>query len=194
MSVEKITEKILADARAEAQRMVEQARAQALEIEEKGERQAQTEAGRILEQAKADARELLARRSAILDLELRKNILASKRTVLQDTYERAKKSVLGNPETYAGLMYQMMLECAEAEDGTVLAADAWAVEETVKAVRGELARRGIARTIGIEEGHREIRDGFIYRLGRMDVNCTLDALFRGIRDCTETEVSGILFE
>jgi len=196
MPVEKITEKILADARAEAERIIEQARAEAAEICEKSEEKISGEVEHILEQARSDARDVIARRRAILDLELRKNMLASKRAVLEETYEQAKRNILKNPDSYRQFLYNMLLECARMGDGTLLvsASDGSMItQKMLEDVLREMALLGLTRNIELEKGHEEIANGFIYRLSQMDINCSMGAVFRRVQDQTEAGVSKILF-
>ncbi len=77
--IEKITERILADAREQAEANRAEAAGKAKEILAAGDALAEKKRQAILDQAKAEEIELHKRRQAVCDLEMRKDTLQAKR-------------------------------------------------------------------------------------------------------------------
>lgn len=195
--IEKITEKILADANTEAAQIIADAEAKASEIAKKGEAAADKKAAQIIAAAQAEAVEIKKRRQSVCDLELRKNILTAKRSVIELAYDKAYELVSNaDKEEYQAIMLSMLVECAENGNGVIAVADADKdrIDKTLadKAV-AELAAKGIERTIDVTDEKRAIKNGFVYITEGMEFNCSLESVLRQLRQDTETEVSKILF-
>lgn len=80
--VEKITERIVNDAREKAASTISAAEAKCADIIEKSKKRADKNVQSMVDGAKAEGRELIKRKEAVFSLELRKEVLSIKRQML----------------------------------------------------------------------------------------------------------------
>lgn len=110
--IEKITERIAADAQAEADQVLAQARAQADAIAADFDRKAEKEAQDILARGEKNAAERAERLESVARLEGRKQLLAAKQEMLAQAFDKALENMLAMPEEdYVNLLADL---CAKA--------------------------------------------------------------------------------
>ena len=85
-NIEKITERILADAQAQADELLAQAKQEAAQIEARCQAQAQAEYDRILRQGETDAAAQLQRLDSADEAQGRRAILTEKQDQLEQTF------------------------------------------------------------------------------------------------------------
>jgi len=197
MSVDAITKKIISDAQAEVQRIKaevakkvgkiqadEQQRVAAIEKE------AQEEAGRrSADRKKKDL--------ATAELDLRKAFLAQKQDLIQQVFDKALKRLVAlRGEQYRRFIAELLLRAVEVGDEQVIfsSSDSHKVgEEVLEEINARLAKEGKKGGLRLVKEDRDLQGGFILRRGKMEVNCSLQALFSTVREDLEPEVSEILF-
>jgi V/A-type H+-transporting ATPase subunit E len=197
MPVDKITEKILSDAQAEVRRIQAEIAKKAEKIQAGGreqvaaiEKEAQEEAGRRAEDRKR-------KDIATAELELRKALLAQKQKLIQQVFDEALKRLTNlRGQEYQRFIIELLLKVVEVGDEEVVfssSAGHEIGEKLLDEVNGRLAKEGRKGNIRIAKEDRDLQGGFILRRGKMEINCSLQALFKAVREELEPEVSRILF-
>ncbi|HOG00821.1 MAG TPA: V-type ATP synthase subunit E [Clostridia bacterium] len=192
--LEKIVAAIRQEAQAEANAIVEQAKAEAARI-------------RAGEQARSDAlcaeiEASAAQRSADIErasvsaagLARRRRLLEAKQEILAQTMEHALDRLHALPEQeYFSLLVKMAAGCAEPAEGELILCD-----RDLRRCPEEFTRRldqalpeGAKLLLSRET--RPIDGGFILRYGDIEHNCSFRAIFDARREELTDRVRGILF-
>lgn len=113
--IEKITQRILEDARREAEDIAAQARQKADEITRQYARQAEQEAQAILNRGEKAAAERLERLESAAGMERSKMLLAAKQQVLAEAFEKALNDLCSLPEQdYIALLAALAVKAAHS--------------------------------------------------------------------------------
>ncbi|WP_458863256.1 V-type ATP synthase subunit E [Acidaminobacterium chupaoyuni] len=190
--IEKIADKILADADEKAIDILKAARASAEETTGRAEEQARES----LEQAKAS---LAARREEILQrgrrtaaLESKKRVLAAKQQVIDSAYAKALDQLLHlKTPDYIMLLTKLCCAAVEQNGGGELMLNEKDQEAAPEILRLVKAQTGKQLTLAKETA--EIPGGFILRQGAVEINCALDVMMRLLEGGTAHEVAALLF-
>jgi V/A-type H+-transporting ATPase subunit E len=195
MAFEDIVKKINEDARAEAESLLSLARAESDAILEKAKKQAEEMRADLTQKSKERAKRRGARIETIAGLELRKDTLKEKKSLIEDSFERAQKEIEDLPtEKYLGFLKPIILSAVES-----------GVEKIIPSPKHRnmftadfLAE--LNNELGPQKGHLRLSDesgdfagGFILRDGKKDTNLTLESLIKSQRDSLEPQIAGILF-
>lgn len=198
--VDKIIQKITEDAKAQSAENLEIAQAKADSLLQAGQEQAKAKKAAAMAAAKEEGQDLIKRQEAVSDLELRKQVLAMKREMLDQVFARAKEEIqeIGE-EDYQRLMTRLLVECAKAQaDGaiTISKRDKGLLgkPDYVKEAEKQLAAEGLETKIKVDGTDESISGGFLYHAGGMQMDCTLTAVVSQKREALETGVNQILFE
>jgi len=196
MEAQQVIEKILADAKAEAEKIAQQAKEkQAAEQAKLGEQLAeyrkQTEA--LTEKAAKDEKSHLL---AAARMEIAKEYLAEKRKILDEVFEQAREQLRNLPDAeYRNLMTQLMLEAVETGDEEVIVDGQEGRIDTsfIDQVNDKLTpgRKGNLR---LAEQRQDLAGGFILRRGKIKTNVSLRVLLDQTRKELEIELAKELFE
>ena len=120
MSLEKITERIIAEVRQEEKTLLAEAEAQAENILKRADQKVAEIRRQAEEKAAADARMLLERQTLAARLEGRKMDLATRQTLIAESIESAMEQLAALPdEDYAKLLAQMIGDSA-AKGGEIV--------------------------------------------------------------------------
>lgn len=113
--IEKITQRILEDARREAAQIADQAAQKAQEIRSQYDEQAQQETAAILSRGEKVAAERLERLESAAGLERRKMELAAKQQVLEEAFQKALDDLCQLPEPeYIALLAALAVKAARS--------------------------------------------------------------------------------
>jgi len=192
--IEKITARILEDAKCEADEIAAQAKQKANEVAERYAKQAQQEAQAILTRGEKAAAERLERLESAADMERRKMLLAAKQQVLAEAFEQALENLCSLPEQeYIDLLAGLAIKAAHSGKEQLIfsAADRARVgKQVVMAANERLGGRG---ALTLSEQTRNFRGGFVMSDGDVEVNCAFETLVRMQRETLEKEVADVLF-
>ncbi len=195
MAAENVIEKILADARAEAEKIKEQARereaAEQAKLDEQLSRfQEQTQA--LATKAAEDERSHIL---AAARMDIAKAYLAEKTKILQEVFEEARRRLESLPEQeYHDLMVRLMAEAADTGDEEVLVGrdETRINQDLVNRVNQQLAAGGKGHLkLSGEKAH--ITGGFILRRGRIKTNVSYDVLLDRARQDLVIQLAKELF-
>jgi len=191
MEAEKVTEKILAEANAEADKIKTQAEQKLADekakLDEKlAQFNEQTKA--LAEKAAEDEKShiLAATRMAIA-----KELLAEKRKILDEAFNRALNQLQKLPDDrYKKLITQLMLESAESGEQEVI------IDKTEKRIDQQLIDKVNERMGSDKKSHLKLSgqkqalgSGFILKRDKIKINFTFDVLLNNARKELEIDLA-----
>jgi V/A-type H+-transporting ATPase subunit E len=193
MSIEKITEQIIAEASREALQVQEKAARESQAVLEKAKQQAESIRKETLFQANLDAKLLKDRKVSVAELEARKLRLAAKQNAIGKSFDLALESLANKEEAE----YLKLLVSAIAKTGVT--GGELMLNQRDRALVGkkavELANAtGTAGQVSLSEDTIDAKGGFVLRKGSMEINSTLETMVNAIRESATPEVVEILFQ
>ena len=220
--IERITEKILADAQARADRTLADAQAECDGIRAESERRAGQIRERLTDDAQAKGADLVARAKAAAAMKKRNVLQAQEATLIDGVFDGAREWVLALPrekytELLVGLLSAALLEQAETEAKNLALygeeseqVEVFEVllnkkdrENCGKAVI-EAVKKRYAGSNRLPEGRVErlvlskdtlnADGGVVLRYGDVESNCTFETLFGQLHREKEAEVAHALLD
>lgn len=195
--IEKIREKIMQEAAAQAETHREKAEKQAAEIAEAGRQAAEEKKREILDRAEQEARETERRLLAAARLEAKKEKLLTQQKAVEQVFGQVLDKMGSMPgDRYVLLLAGLVMEAAQEEEGEIVlsASDRLRLGEDLMAQLAALTReQGKALRVGLSEDTADIRGGFILRLGDVEINHSFEAWLRTWREELEREAHTRLF-
>ena len=195
MEAEQVVEKILADAKAEAEKIIKQAQEkeaaeQAALDEQLDEHKKQTE---VLAQKAGRDEKLHILAAARMDIA--KQFLAEKRKILDEVFRQASQQLRDLPdEEYQKLITKLMLDAVETGDEEVI------VDKNEKRINQELINQvnkqlGSSRkgNLRLSDERQDIAGGFILKRGKIKTNVSINVLLEQARKELEIELAKELF-
>ena len=224
--IEKITAKIAQDAKAEIDALAAQTGEKLQELRDSAQAQARQEANEIVERGRSAAGERLERLSSAAQMERRKLELAAKQEVLGEAFDLALSKLCALPEKdYIDLLTKLALEASSSGKErlifsqkdrnkvgkqVVIAANEALVKERTPALPEEVTKSKVgafvdklvhstaaavtgAGMLTLAEETRDIQGGFIMVDGDVEINCAFETLVRLQREKLERKVADALF-
>ena len=201
--IEKITGQIDADVQKEIGAALDQARAQAKEIEARYESQAQTQGEALRRKGEQDA---ALRRERLVDvarLEARKTLLAAKQDLVGQAFDLALKKLLELPDQeYIALLAKLAVAASRTGREQVIFSQkdrSRYGKQAVTMANDMLAKKAGPRAaesagmLTLAEESRPMAGGLILRDGRVETNCSFEVLIHLQRDALSAEVARALF-
>lgn len=194
--LEKITDRILAEARAQADEIRGQAEEEAGAVL----REAEESLLRLREEAKEREalvkKELEARARSSASLKKRQLILAAKQDMIREQLEKAHQSLLEmRAEEYFSFIEQMVRQSALPKEGEIRFSERdlkRLPDGFDKRLNQAAAERGGSLKIGSEPAH--VDGGFLLDYGGIEENCSFQALLTARRDECSDQIQKLLFE
>ncbi len=194
-SAEKLMERILADARAQAEETAQQAKAQCDDIVQAGEKH-------MLNLRMQDTRKLNADVAAVMDrsrmnaeLEARKDALAARREVVEAAFAGTYEALCAlDDDAREKVIVHMLLQ--ESDGGETLvcaAAERALIGKALPQVQQTLREQGKEELI-LSDETTDIEHGFLLIGKGYEKNCSFRAILDEMREERESEVAGILFQ
>jgi V/A-type H+-transporting ATPase subunit E len=174
--IEKITQRIQADAQAEIDQVLGKAREEAAQITARYKSQADAEAAELTAKNEKAAAEREERLVSVAQMEARKTTLAAKQEMVEQVYQLALKKLCSMPQDkYVNVLADLLTEASSTgrEEVIFSAAD----REKVGKDAVEKANGG-GKKLTISKETRDIPGGFILKDENVEVNCTFDTLVR----------------
>ena len=197
MSVEKIVQRILEDARAEAHAILEEAEREAARIAADGEVEADRVRRSVLKEARAEAERRRQQVLAEARLKARRRVLAARRRAVDRVFEEALRRLQGLPqEQYVEVLKRLILEGAETGREEILLSQedrAKLPPSFLDEINEELRKRGMPGELKLSKEARALGGGVVLRGSRVEVNASFPALVEQARRQLEIEVARILF-
>lgn len=197
MPLDKLIERILGDARREAQSITDEAARQSQEIDADGEREAQRAYERKVESARHAAEDEKKQRVTMASLNARKAVLAEKQVLIGEVTGRALERIADLPEEqYTEMMVRRLLDVAGEQDGELIMSPAdrdRVGPDIVREVNSALERSSKKGRVTLSSETRDIAGGFIFRFGGVEVNSSLESEVGSRKEELESKIVEILF-
>lgn len=195
MAIEDIIRQIEQDARAEADSLLMNAKAEAEANVEKSRRQAEELRAEETKKDEEQAREHGRRIETLAGLELRKETLKEKKDLIAQAFDMAEDRIANlPPEEYRAFLRPIILGAIESGREEIVPS------EEHRSVFTDAFIQSLNDEMGPENGHLCLSDesgdfsgGFVLRDGRKEMNMTLGSLIASGRDRLEPEVATVLF-
>jgi V/A-type H+-transporting ATPase subunit E len=196
MEAMQVVEKILADAKAEAENIKKQTDAneaaeQAKLAEQLNEYKKQTE---IL--AKKAGEDEQSHILAAARMDIAKQLLAEKRKILDEVFEQARQQLQNLPEhEYRSLCTKLMLEAVETGDEEIVVDknENRINQDLIDQVNRQLSSKGKGE-LKLSDQKQDIGAGFILKRGQIKTNVSLDVLLDQARKELEIDLAKELFQ
>lgn len=219
--LDKITDKILAEAEADARALMEQAEEKSREILGQYRESAEQIREKLSAQAQREGENIISRAKSAAAMEKRNILLTARAELIDRAFQEAYQSLCSLPEEqYVSFLVKLLtgallgrleeeknhralygeedLEPVEQYEVLLNARDRAAYG--VRLLEG--VRRAVVGKVGADELEKlvlsectvKIDGGVILKCGDVESNCSLEMIFAGYRDRLEGEVSRMLFE
>ena len=201
--IEKITGQIDADVQKEIDAALDQARAQAQEIEARYASQAEAQAEAIRRKGEQDAALRQERLVDVAKLEARKTLLAAKQDMVGQAFDLALKKLLELPDQeYIALLAKLAVAASRTgreqvifsqKDRSRYGKQAVTMANEMLAKKAGHRAAESAGMLTLAEKARPMAGGLILRDGRVETNCSFEVLIHLQRDALSAEVARTLF-
>ena len=201
--IEKLTGQIDADVQKEIDAALDQARAQAQEIEARYASQAEAQAEAIRRKGEQDAALRQERLVDVAKLEARKTLLAAKQDMVGQAFDLALKKLLALPDQeYIALLAKLAVAASRTGREQVIFSQkdrSRYGKQAVTMANEMLAKKAGPRAaesagmLTLAEEARPMAGGLILRDGRVETNCSFEVLIHLQRDALSAEVARALF-
>jgi V/A-type H+-transporting ATPase subunit E len=198
MTIKDISEKIISDAKIQADKIIAKAEDNANNIIKKGKKEADNIKKMILYKLNQEAS---LKKSKILteaNLGVKKTILLEKQKIMEDVFGNALENILklGNKD-YHNFIKKLILDNIEKGDETIFigSPDKNRIsKDFIEDINKELKAKGKKGELRLSNSYLPMKGGIIIGSGTIRKNISLELLLKNVREESETQVSKILFD
>lgn len=214
MSIEKITSKIIDDARAEAEKVLAEAGSTAAEIAAEAEKQAADIIAEAEKKGAADREKQLLSRRAVAVIDGRNIALGYKQDIIRQCFDEAVTKVISMDRAEYLDFLTKLAQSSGSGGGEVVLSDEDAAElgaeliDRLNAGQNDSASGGQNADAGqsyagstgqngsfrLSEEKRNIRGGLMIKQGNTWYNASIEAIVEEIRNDLTAEVASVLFD
>ena len=195
MEAEQVVEKILADAKAEADKIKKQAGDKQADEQVKFDEQLKEHKEQTKALAKKLAKEKKLHLLAAARMNVAKEHLAEKYKILDEVFDQARENFKNLPdEKYHKLITSLMLEAVETGDEEVI------IDKEEKRIDAELIERVNSKLGSDSKGNLKLSDekmpiggGFVLKKGKVKTNVSINVLLSRARRELEIKLAKELF-
>ena len=198
MTIKDINDKIISDARIQAEKIIAQAEDNANNIIKKGEKEADNIKNIILYKNK---QEVTLKKSKILteaNLKAKKTILLEKQKIIEDVFDKALEIILKlNDKDYNNFIRKLILDNIEIGDETIFTGNSnnsKISNKLIEDINKELENKGKKGELKLATSYLPIKGGVIIGSGKIRKNISLELLLKDVREESEMQISKILFD
>ena len=196
--IDRITDRIEADAREQAKAIIAEAEAKCAEIRKKKEKKAQERYLQLIRNGTKDCESGLERRKSAAEMDAKKSVLALKQDCVAEAFDMAKRRLADMPEdSYVGFLASLAASAAADGSGEIVLStrDRERCGKVVlERANAALAAKGLTPALTLAADSREISGGLILRQGGVEVNCSIEALVEALKGPMTADVARTLFE
>lgn len=194
MEAEQVIEKILSDAKAEAEAIAKEAEGKAKAEEAKVQSQLAEFRQQTDVLAKKAAEDEKSHILAGARMEAAKEFLAAKTAIVDEVFKQARQKLLDLPDKdYRELMVRLMVEAVETgEEEIVVGKDEKRIDQKlIDDVNGKL--KGKKGKLKLAKEKLDLAGGFILRRGKIKTNVSVDVLLGQARNDLGIDLANDLF-
>lgn len=192
MPLKEIVDKILSDARTRAEEILGEGRKEADVILERASRDADLEKKRRIEKAERGIAGEMERDLAMAQLGARKEILAKRRDLIDEAFEKAIQEIIdGSKDLHRKIIQKILSGFKPEESYEIIVHKPDQDEYTI--ILSSLWGDAFTRHCQFKTVEKSIGGGFMLRSADMEYDCTFRRLIRESRQDMEQKIVGILF-
>ena len=196
--IEKITQRIGAEAQEEIEVAIRAARGKCGEIKAQSETKAQEEYQKLMREGAKDLEQQVQRIGSSAGMEVKKSVLAMKQSYVDRVLDASMEAICALPaESYIAFLADQAADAAVSggEELVFSSGDREKFGEKVcAAANKQLKKRGIDPKLTVAADVGGFRGGLIVRMGDIDVNCTVEKLVEMRRGELAPQIVSILFD
>lgn len=196
--IEKITNRLMEDAKEEVSAIEAEASAQCTEILARYNKEAEDLYWKMATAGKQAADQRRERMEGAASLEAKKQVLLFKQGQIEKTFEEAAQHIVDLPEEqYVTLLASLVCQAASTGEEKLIfsAKDRGRVGKAVTLAANEgLSKKGLAANLSMSEETRDILGGVVVTNGQVDLNCSVEALVAAVKTELAGDVSKVLFD
>lgn len=196
MNAEQVVQKIVSQARAEADKILAAARDAAGKEKQRLDQELGAHAGEIRKAADAAGQDKLARMLAAARMQNARELLAAKGQVLDELFARVKQRIEQMPDhDYLELMRRLIHKSVQTGQEEVIVGrhEGRINQDFINRVNGELAGQGKGH-LRLSPTREDISGGFILFSGKVRINASVEVLVSQLRDSMEMQLTAELFK
>jgi V/A-type H+-transporting ATPase subunit E len=195
--INKITDKIAEDARLEADSIIANAKAQAAEIANKYAVLAKEESRVLLAAGEVRSKGILNRAVSAAEKESKQQLLATKQKMISKAFDIALQKLIALPENeYIDLLSRLAANASTTGSETLVLSsrdlNAYG-DRILKGANEILAKAGKKDSLNLYIEAGSFESGLMLKSGKVETNCTLDAILRVSKEDLSPEVALALF-
>ena len=198
MAIKDIKEKIISDAKIEANKIINNAKNKAKKIREKGVKEARDIKSKVLNKTN---QEILFKKGRIIteaNLEAKKNILFTKQTIIEEAFNRALEKIINlDDKQYCNFIKKIILDSIEKGDETIFISllDKEKIsKDFIKEINYELKAKGKKGNLKLSPSYLEIKGGVVIGSNNIRKNSSLELIFKKAREDLEIKISQRFFD
>jgi len=195
--VEQLTQKILEDAKIQADSIKKQAQAEAQTILGQTRERVETQCSQIIAEANQKAEEIRERLVSVAQLNGRKTKLQVKQELIAQVFDQALDRLCSMPdEQYSQVLLTMISAAVEKGTEEIMLSErdrSRLSPDFLMKVNQQLQKKGLQGSLQISDQEAQIKGGFILKSGDILVNYSFEALIKQKYDDLAMEVAGLLF-
>lgn len=196
--IEKIIERIRADAQAEVDSIQAQADTACSQIHAEYEQKARDTYDALMKKGTAEIQVLGQRLVASGQMEQRKALLGFRQEMVSEAFDKAVAAIAALPEEkYIEFFASLAAEACDGENAELVfsAQDSEkSGPEIVRQANMMLQRASKPGRLTMSSDTANIAGGLLLRRGRIEINCSAELLVSQCRDALASQVAAILFE
>ena len=195
MEAQQVTDKILADANAEAEKIKTQAQDKQAGVQAEFEEQLRQYKEQSVVLAKKAGEDKKSHLLAAARMDIAKQQLAEKATILDEVFSQSHSELLKlSDDDYKKLCNKLMLAAVETGDEEVIVdeKETRIDQEFIKSINRELGP-GFKGNLRLSNQKRSIGRGFLLRRGKITTNVSFGVLLSQARNNLEIELANDLF-
>lgn len=196
--IEKISARILEEARTAGEEQQKEARIRAEEIRLSYQKEGEALKASLLEKNKADAAESIRRAVSVAELEARKRLLAAKQEMMSKAFSEASARLAALPdEELCRLLSRLASEASQTGGEQIILSPPEHMrigKKVCTGANGLLKKAGKTAELTLSENPREVPGGgLLLSAGEVETNCSFAALIDSLKTEISGDVAGILF-
>jgi V/A-type H+-transporting ATPase subunit E len=196
--IERITARIEADARKEAEAILSEADERCEQIRAEYEKKAQEEYWKLIRAGVKECEARVKLLASTAEMEAKKKVLSLKQEMVARAFVRAVELILSRPvDEYAGFLAHQAARAAVTgtEEIILNSRDRESCgRKVVRLANDLLNKRGIAGKLTLSDETRQMAGGIILRQGGIETNCSIEAIIETCRNELSAPVAQVLFD
>ncbi|MCL2843397.1 MAG: V-type ATP synthase subunit E [Oscillospiraceae bacterium] len=196
--IENITARILTDAERDAKTIRDRSAVTCQRVTEKYTKEAEDAYWKLVSAGKQEATQLSERIAGTAAMEAKKQILTFKQNMVEQTFQAVTDKLVNLPEDeYVAFLTGLICRAARTGEEQLIFSPkdrGQFGKKATMAANEALAKAGKTAQLTMSETTREMLGGVIVTDGKIDMNCSIEALVEEARGPLTNQVASILFE